>query len=609
MKPSSKAKTTHIISRILLRSILSLLASAVLSQKISHAQSIETGTFEHLVQYGKINEGLTELDRATAKKWERLEEWQRKESWINEQVRLGAVGVVYEHAMFGGVVSRNVVPDKNMGWLVVDRIQLNGGPLLQIGNLAGNLFFQAAFPYVQVGATLNKSYVNVRSRTTYKDALLANPFEFKKIPADSTGFSQLEKGEIVSTMTSGGLYVHVGASIFDLMGIVVTGGVGVGPRAKVHVNKEFKLTLSKNSESEILAMFEDSLETGLGLGITTGVSIDNLLDIPVAIGINQADGYSPIRLNYKYKTEKLKSVIYRINIKSSAGAKAYQALMNRDLTVLDEMVRQKNSSVVRELIRNGTRDTTELNAGLDLIFYRAGFREISTEGLFKSTYGDGKTFRYKELTAERIDEVSAYDGAWQSSEKYAALVPLSKESRTLDSFVLDTTIHYVSSEASGEDLQEMLTHYHQLVNHLPMKIVPNPEKNYGQVQMYLVVRFPGTAIQKILKSSDRERWLALGVSAGLMDPGQWTSLTSRQRWESERGSEEAEKLSAANAAARFIKSLQTMKSRETQAQALLGFLKADDTKILHRALVEIAGRDQLVIRGRIQGTPPKTVAK
>lgn len=569
------------------------------------ARAVETTDYDDFNQafkYGKVNAGLAELDQATGAKWSQLEEWQKKESWINEQVRLGVVGTVYESGMIGGTVSRNVVPDKENGYLVVDKITVSAGPLLTIGNLAGNLFFQEVFPYVQAGVDFGRSYVNVRQKPTYKDALLANPFTFKTIPATIQGFSAFETGELVSTVTYGGVFVRAGASIFDLMGMVVTWGAGIGPRAKVHVNKQFKMTFAKHNDHEILVLVEDALETGLGLGITTGISIDDLIAAPVAIGINSQDGYSPIRVNYKIKNERLRSIIYRIDVRSKRGAQAYEALMDRDFSLLDDFAGLKTGAgVTRELIRDGVRDTSEFNAGLDLIFYRSGFRDIDIEANFRSTYANGKKFRYKELTAQKVNEISSYDGSWQSDEKYQALIPASADDRTLDSFVIDSTFQYTSSETTGEDFGEMLKELQRTVNQLPVTTRVQAEKDYGQVSMWLTVRFPAKGVLKVINVSERELWLALGVSAGLANPGEWTSEAGRRSWKAR--AEDDEILASAGHVRDFLRRLRAQKSMGERARMLIEHLKADnDSKLLHRTMIEIVGRDQLLIRGKIQGS-------
>lgn len=576
--------------------LLSLTFLFLNQSQVAYAQA-ELGLINDTITQGKLNQGLDELDQATGKKWEQLEDWQRKESWVNEQLRLGAVGVIYEKGMLGGVVSRNLVPDRDNRWLVIDKLQISAGPLLQIGNLAGNLFFQHAFPYVQVGADLSRTYVNVRKRDTYKQALLADPFEFKRMPVHAKAFQSFENGELVSTVTEGGFYVRMGASIFDLMGIAVVGNAAIGPRAKVHVAKQLRVTIAKQSSKDILVMIEDNIESGLGLGITTGVSIDDLLDVPVAIGINQGDGYSPIRLNYKIKKETLKSVIYKLRIDSPRGQKAYYALMNRDFSLIDDLADQKKSDVVRELTKVGQRTTEEFNAGVDLIFYRSGFRDISVDADFRTVDKSNRVFTYKEVSAEAVDEVQSYDGAWHSSEKYTAIVPTSKDGLIKKSFVLDSTFSYTATESTAEDMRDVLNHFKLTLNHMPVSFTPRAGQFFSQVHMTLMVRFPASSLLRILRASDREMWLAMGVSANLADPERWVTHKNRVAYQAEGG----EGLEHAQAAVNFLRKLRRTENRAEQARMLVNYMKADESKFLHRSMIEIAGRDQLIIQGRIKG--------
>lgn len=566
------------------------------------------------IQFGRVNAGLAELDKATGEKWSQLEDYQKRESWLTEQVRLGVVGTVYESGMFGGTVSRNVVPDKTSGWLVVDKIQIGAGPLLQVGQLAGNIFFQEYFPYVQVGAEFSRTYVNVRHRDTYRQALLASPFRFKKIPATTRAFTSFEQGELVSTVTAGGIYVRAGASIFDLLGVAFDGGYGIGPRAKVHVNKQFKMTLAKSAPGEILVMVENTNEIGFGVGLATGFTFENLIDVPIAIGINQASGYSPLRVNYKVATQKLRSIVYKINIRTNEGARAYARLMNRDLTAIDDLADTKSGSVVKELVRDGIVNTQEFNAGLDLILYRSGFRNIFTQARYNSRLQGGKNYRYEEFSAERMDEGYWWSGGEKSSEKYTAYVPVAGNGAT-GTFVLDSRFEQSDSETWGDELQGMFGQLNKIMNNIPVRQNIDAKRNYGEVSMGLTVRFPAPAIKRILTASERDLWFALGVSSGLANPTEWTTFRGRLAYAEEGanvqrdqytqdvvGGANYDRVYEATRIRDFMRTLRRERNMRAKAQRLVDFLKADsDSKLLHRSMIELVGRDQLLIRGQVRG--------
>lgn len=594
-----------------------------------------------------VEAGLSTLDEAAGKKWAQLESWQQNESWINEQFRLGVVGLVYEKGMIGATVSRNIVPDyqrpgeqrenpgQKPGWLVVDKIYLDAGPLLQLSNLAGSIFFSEYFPYVNVAAIYGRNFINVRRVDTYKQALLANPFKFKSIPMQAQDVNKMSDGEIVSTVTQGGIIVRGGVGILDMLG-VASGGVDFGPKVKVHVAKQVKLTIMKVKRNEALIMVEDAFEKGMGIGLHFGVQIDEVFDAPVNIGINSRNGWSPIRINFKKNNRKIKSVIYRLKTNTRAGRRAYAKLMQRDLTLLDDLALQGKCrklrtrgecSVVRELIKEGDIDTEEFNMGIDLIFYRTGFRNIFREARYNSTLAGGRKFSYEEYAANRIEESSSWNGDRQSDERYSALVPTSSRGKAIDTFIVDSQFLYLDTEADGGDIMEIYNNLSNTVNFLYFRNLDYRrrgtrigivrDKNYGEVRALLSVRFPAAAIRKFLRATEMELWQALATSAGLNDPTFWMKWNNRIDYmENDRtawrdnetgdliGGSNYREISEGERIRDFFR--YKLKSRhysmKEKAKMLIQFLRDNnDTKLLHRTMIEVIGRNNLLIRGRING--------
>lgn len=551
---------------------------------------------------GKSTAALEELDRATAKKWDQLEDWQTKSSWIDEQVRLGVVGIIYQKGMFGANVTRSIVPDKDSGWLTVDTVSVPAGALLQIANLAGNIFFQEMLPLLQAQAIHEQSYVNVRPAASYREALLANPFKFKNIPVAADGFKNFAAGELVSTLTTGGVYVRAGANLLSLAGVEVDGAT-IGPVAKVQVYKQFKLTIAKQSENEIQVLVQNTLSKGMGIGLSMGLDFDDMIDAPISIGINEGGGYSPLRINYKTNRDQIDGIIYRMDPSTEAGQKAYASLMQRDFTVLDDLADRGDASVVRELVKHGVVTTSEFNMGLDLIVFRSGLRNIFVNAAYNSTIAGGKKFEYKQVSAEKINEVASWLGHDQRDEKYAALIPLNSQS-----FLIDTSFQYSDSDTSAKELKVILSRLKRVANDLPVDFSVDPDKRYGQVRAYFAVRFPVEAISKVLSANDQQTWTALGVSAGLPDPSLWASAQGR---DSSRASYQ-KVLVAAEKTQGFLNRLRAEKDNTKQAELLIRYLKADNgRKLLHRTMIELAGRDQLLIQGGINGlyTPKPLVRR
>lgn len=574
--------------------LLSLNICILLTSQIALAD--QGNPIEQSFENKKFSEGLDELDKATGQKWSQLEDWQKKSSWIDEQVRLGIVGVVYQKGMFGATVSRNIVPDKDSGYLTVDTVNIPAGPLLEIANLAGNIFFQEVFPFLQTQVVYDRTYVNVRHADSYREALTSDPFKFKKIPVTTEGFDKFSNGEVISTMTTGGVYVRAGADLFKLMGVsIADDGINLGPAAKVQVYKQFKMTMAKSKANEILVLVEKSWDKGVGVGLSLGITFNDIIDAPIAIGINQGEGYSPIRINYKVNQDNVDGIIYRINTDSPSGRDAYQRLIQRDLTALDDLADNNNPDVVRELIRNGVSNRSEFNMGLDLLFYRSGLRNIFVNAKYNSTIANGKKFDYQELTAEKVKEQNSWQGDEKRDESYSALVPLTGENA--DSFIVDTKFDYSDSDTEGKELREIVKHLRQVANDLPVNFGIEDQKNYGQVRAFLAVRFPPESVKTILNSKETAVWRAIGISMGLADPNQWASAEGRKT-EDER---ESRAIKSGSKIIELLSKINKKKSNSDRAKLLIKHLRDNNqNKLFHRAMIELAGRDQIFMHGGIK---------
>jgi hypothetical protein len=567
---------------------------------------------------GSLSEEYTKLDEATGKKWQDYLSKQKDEAWINEQARLGIVGIVFEKGLIGETVSRNVLPDPKSGWLVVDTVYVPNPLLLTGANLAANIFFNAVTPLVGGRYHKEKAFVNVRNVETYKEALAIPVFSFQKIPSDLERFKSMAVGEVITTFSMSTYYVRGAYGIFNLLDLILPSNFDVGPQAKYSISAALKLTVTKESDSVALVVVEKVRDSGIGVGMTFGLSLDNLINAPISVGLNRPTGYVPIQFNIKESTEKIENLIYKIDLSQPLGIEAYKAFLKNDFHAMDAIADKKNPAVTSELKKEGEISKLQSNIGIDLLLFRGGTKNVYTEGSFVSKLADGKQFEYSEVTNEKIKEKKTpWAGTWRS-EKFAALVPKANDANT---FVVDSIYHFAVESADGKDVSKMIEKARATMNGFPLNYKVNDNQDYGEISLDLRFRFSSDAIKEFLAASDEEIWAALAVSSNIPDPDEW--LTSQGRQKHKRRMTEiylqenpkvcvdtnggpcnpdmvytTTPVDIAKAKFKLIKKIQAQRDFVEKSKLLIGGLKADgDEKIFHRTFIELAGRNRVYIKG------------
>jgi hypothetical protein len=563
---------------------------------------------------GALTKEYEDLDNETGKKWQDFVDFQKNNGWINEQVRLGNVGVIYEKGFMGASVSRNVVPDQQKGWLVVDTVFVGNSTLLTASNLAGNVFFNSVFPYLGYQVHKSKSFINVRNVETYEEAIKAPVFSFQKIPSDLERFNKLAVGEIITTFSAGNYSARLNYGILNLLDVmndILPFTTSVGPQAKVFVNAALKLTVTKESEKTALIIVEDVNDVGGGIGMTLGFSIENMVNAPITVGINRPTGFVPFQINRKKSKETSKTLIYKMDLSTELGLRAYQAFINKDFAQLDTIAAEKNPAVMSELKKEGDLWKTQTNIGTDLILFRAGIKNIYTDGKFVSNLPGEKRFEYHEVSNEKIGEKKTpWAGTWKA-EKYSALVP----TNGVNSFVIDTLFNFAVDSKDGKDIAKMLELAKQTMNGFPLNYKVNENQNYGETHVDIRFRFSSDAIAEFLAASDEDIWTALAVSSGVLDPNEWLSESGREkhRLRAIEAYMENNPNACSNGALlcnvqtpadlagtlfTTIKKIQIEPSLVKKSRLLVKALKNDgEDKVLHRTLVELADRKHVYIKG------------
>ncbi|WP_127716944.1 hypothetical protein [Halobacteriovorax sp. HLS] len=470
---------------------------------------------------------LIDLDLRAQKKWEPLEEFQSNPLWIKDQLELGLYGPIYDKGWLNPRVSRQIIPDLTKGFLVVDRVVLGENIMTQVASVSTNLLLGYYFPYIQGGPIYDKVFTRIKHAPTYKEALETEIYKIQKFPFNYNEFTELSENEVHSTVTTNGFFTRLSLGLFDMMGLNIPSPINLGPKIKYHLKKSMKVSITKESEDIIIIALEDINEHMAGAGIGLGVYFEELINLPISIGIDGQNGYSPIVANFKKTTQKIKSLVYKIDLSKELGLKAYQDFLNSDLTTVQDLSLEEQSPVKVDIVKEGTVETKERNFAINLILYRSGERNITVNGKYNTTLPDGKKYDYDEVIRKRVLDRKGFSGEEKDILTFSTIIP---KSTNQNNFVLDTLYYYEDTKAKGEELNEVS----QIVKLLgipagiPMRF--DEDRNYGKIQLQAKMRFTSQAIRKIFESSSNEKWISLASALGHNDPYIWESPKERNNY-------------------------------------------------------------------------------
>lgn len=577
---------------------------------------------------------LFKLHQSASPKWDTYREWIASPEWVSDQNDLGLAGTIYQKGWMGPRVSRQIVPDQSAGWLVVDSVTIGPNLLLQAGNLAANILFHQVFPFAGGGVIKEKSFVNIRHREKYEEALTTEPFSFTKIPLAVSGFKNIEEGEVLTTVSTGGVFARIGGGILDLLGIELPLGFNIGPRMKFEVKQSLKLNISKIDKDNVLVSVERAKDSASGFGIGFGIFFDDILDIPVTLSVNTKNGWAPLVFNYKVQKRKTRSIVFKINISTKEGAEAYHKFIKRDFTKLEELANKTKKKelvydnqgevfgeeliqtgtdkpVQLEMIKEGQVYRSEFNAAINLIFFRAGLRNIFVDAKYNTVMGNGKRFEYEEVSREYITDSKFFSGDEDTSEKYSVLVPLREDGELVTlkkgAFVLDSNFYFADTKTGGNELIEISKELTKSGNQLKLPLILDPDKNYGSTQVGLSVRFTPMAMRTILEADSEELYVSVGTAIGLPDPYVLESAEERARYINKAKSSSAKKkrrrvIKSAEYYVGHLARVQNMNSMSAQARELIDLLFDGSTgDVLHKTLIDLAGQDKIIIKGHVRG--------
>lgn len=562
------------------------------------------------VDLSELKEELHKLSEKVSPKWDKYRGWQDNSVWLRESADLSLAGEIYSQGWIGPKVSRQIVPDFMHGWLVVDTVTINPSLLLTAATLTGNILLNQVFPYVQAGPIKQRSFINVKKVSTYEEALLKEPFNVNTIPLSPEEFESMEVEEQVSTMSTGGMYIRAGGGIANLIGLELPAHINIGPKSKLTFKGSLKLTIAKENEKHALISVERIDEKSNGLGFGFGVFFEDVVDIPVTIGVNSSNGYFPFLFNRKESYKKIKSVVYRLDMTSEGGKKAYNAFLKRDFTLLDDLSKSEEKSVELDIAKTGDIHTQEVNGMINLIIWRSGFRNIFVEGKFNTTDRSGNRFEYYELESEEIRDRKWFSNVEKTSYKYMALVPSTRHENgkvieATGGFVLDSHFFYDDTKTKGEEIVEISDFLMDSGTQMRLPFVVDEDREYERVQIDMKVRIQGADIASFLKASIEDIWVTLGYAQGFNDPYRYADSKFRRRYQrkgNERERERREKrVQMAERVIRYMKKIKEEKTLKDKAKRMINYLKKKGAgQLLHKTMLEYIGPQRVMVRGFVR---------
>lgn len=559
----------------------------------------------------ELKEYLTKLNAKISPKWDKYRGWQKNNDWVKNTVDMGLAGEIYNEGWFGPKISRQIVPDILKGWLVVDTITIDPGLLMTAATLTGNILLNQVFPYVQMGPIKQKTFVNVRKVESYKQAILAKPFDLNKLPLTAIGFESLEEEEQISTMSTGGMFIRAGGGIASLIGLELPAHINIGPKSKVTFKGSLKLTVAKDKENHALISVERLSEKSNGFGFGFGLFFEDVVDIPVTIGVNSSNGYFPFLFNIKDSYKETQSVVYDIDLNTKEGERAYEAFLQRDFALLEDISEANPDTVAMDLRKEGDIHSHEVNGMVNLIVWRSGFRNIFVEGKFNTTDRAGNRFEYYELESEEIKDKKWFSNIEKTSMKYMALVPSTRhENGELiehqGGFVLDTHFFYDDTKTKGSEILEISDFLIASGTQMRLPFKVNKKRDYERVQIDLKVRVQAEDMARFLRAHEQHIWHSIAYAQGLYDHYQYSTEYMRSRFikEGKLGDEQNRKelIKQGQKVINHLNSLKKEPSLKDKAEKLIHFLKEGKAgQLLHKTMLEFIGSRKVMVRGFVRG--------
>lgn len=558
-----------------------------------------------------LKEDLHDLNKSIDPKWDKYRDWQQNAEWVQNTVDMSLSGEIYNEGWFGPNITRQIVPDLINGWLVVDTITIGPSLLMTGATLVGNILLNQVFPYVQGGPIKEKTFVNVRKVNTYEEAVMAETFNIEKLPLRHQDFDFLAEEEQISTISTGGMFIRAGGGIANLIGLELPAHINIGPKSKLTFKGSLKLTVAKDKDNHALISVERASEQSNGIGFGFGIFFEDIVDIPVTIGVNSSNGYFPFLFNVKDTYRQTKSIVYDIDLNTTEGQLAYQAFLKRDFAFIEDMAVQHPSAVVMDMQKEGDIHSHEVNAMVNLIVWRSGFRNIFVEGKFNTTDRAGNRFEYFELESEDIRDKKWFSNIEKTSLKFMALVPSDRhENGELiehkGGFVLDTHFFYNDTKTEGEEINDISDYLMDFGTQMRLPVQVNKERNYEHVQIDAKVRIQSEDMAEFLRAHEQHIWHSIAYAQGIHDHYQYSTEFMRNRFVEQGNygdrSDRRKLVRRGQKVIDYVNSINSQPTLKDKAHKMIDYLRKDESgQLLHKTILEFIGNQKVMVRGFVRG--------
>lgn len=550
---------------------------------------------------------LVKLQSDIKPKWDKYRKWLNNAEWKEDTISMSLAGEIYNEGWFGPNVTRQIVPDLINGWLVIDTVTIGPSILMTAATLTGNILLNQVFPYIQAGPIKEKTFLNVRKVNTYEQAVLARPYDLTKLPMQAQDFKFLKKEEQISTISTGGFFIRAGGGIANLIGLELPAHLNIGPKSKFTYKGSLKLTVSKIAEEKAIISVERGNELGNGIGFGFGIFFEDIVDIPVTIGVNSSHGYFPFLANYKETRKSIRSIDYILDLKTAAGREAYQAFLKRDFAFIEDVSVMQPKAVTMDMTKEGEIHTREKNAMINLIVWRSGFRNIFVEGKFNTTDRAGNRFEYFELESEDIRDKKWFSNVEKTSLKFMALVPSARHEngeliRHKGGFVLDTHFFYTDTKTKGEEIDEISDYLMDAGTQMRLPVKVNPKRNYDHVQIDVKVRINSDDMSRFLNADETQYWEAVAYAQGINDYMDYSQASKRARLANSGHEGRIKLLNKASQTIEIIDQIKDQPNLKEKAKLMIQTLRKDEKgQLLHKTIMEFVGRQKAMVRGFVRG--------
>ncbi|MFG1501407.1 hypothetical protein ABMA70_14455 [Halobacteriovorax sp. XZX-3] len=597
---------------------MKIVFTLILSIIIALGTSSSTWAFDFVLD--ENHAVLKDIEKLVNKNWKNLKELQENEEWLEGQLKLQYFGTIYQKGWHGPKVQRNIYPAINGQFLVVDSVTLNAPVLEQMAYIGANFLFKTLVPVLQGAPIEERKFSKVTTVDSYEQAITLNHMKVNELPMTRAKLNQLKDGEQVNTILMTGFASRMNLIWLEFLDVVIPVLDRFGPKAKFKVMKALDITIEKAAQDIALITIKNLNERSKGLGLGLSVFLDEVIDLPISIGINGSAGYSPIVFNYKNKESKINELVYKVDLSTKEGLDAYLSFLAQDFSKLQDLEEKRNQSVDLYIQKEGDIKNSEFNWGLNLLLWKSGARYIKEDGKYTTTFNNGDAYHYDIIEHKKITDHKGFSGKENRSFEVKAIVPTNEDA--ISSFSLELSYSYSDEIATGRELNNEAQFLFERYLDNGMRIDFDKKKKYGKVQIHSSLMFSTKAISEIMNVDDFDLWESIALAFDYTNSLIWIDEAKRRQFERENyvynDSHSGQQNRLSQSEKRKLKQLENLKLAKkiynilhkmrvnglTKEKAALLVESLRNSKLgpkLQRAMVNIIGLNDLMGQGYIRG--------